>query len=67
MTMTLIFNAALAAVILVTILGMKLWAVRTQHHGVVESELTVEHEMPRVRYADGADAEDVYERGEAAA
>jgi hypothetical protein len=46
MTTAIIINAILAAAVLATILGMKLWAIRSQHHdvlGAAEGGVAVEH------------------------
>lgn len=45
MTIAIIINVVLAAAILATILGMKLWAIRSQHHdvpGAAEGRVAVE-------------------------
>jgi hypothetical protein len=60
MTVTIIINAVLAAAVLATILAMKLWAVRSQHHdvlGAAEDRVTVVHahraHRPRSAHAPG--------------
>jgi nitrogen fixation-related uncharacterized protein len=46
MTLVIVINVVFAAAVLATIVGMHLWAIRSQHHdllGAAERRVAVEH------------------------
>jgi len=58
MTIAIVINVVLSAAILATIIGMKLWAIGTQHHdrlGAADHRVAIEH-APRANRSRSADA-----------